>query len=316
MTHLHHNSFLPIFDPHGPGALAIDHLFVTVLIICAVIFAVVTGLVLYCIRNFRAPPGGAASEPVQTFGNRRLELIWTAIPLATVGVIYGLMLVAMRASNPAAAGPPEVIVRGHQWWWEAIYPQGGFETANEIHIPVGRYVRFRLETADVIHDFWVPELGRKIDMIPGHPVQIELRANQPGIYAGTCAEFCGAEHAWMRIRVVAQPEAQYKAWLEREAKPAASPVTAEAIAGRTLFERYTCVNCHAVEGIDRARVAPDLTHFASRRTLGAGVLANTPADLARWLENPQAVKPGCLMPNFNLKPGEVRDLCAYLETLK
>ncbi len=309
--------YVPTFAPHGPGAAAIEHLFVIVLIICAVIFAIVTGLVGYSIWKFRAPPGADPPEPPQRFGNRRLEIIWTAIPLATVGVIFGLMLGTMQASSPPAGGRPDLVVRAHQWWWEVIYPESGFETANEIHLPVGRTLTVRLESADVIHDFWVPELGRKIDMTPGHPVQIKLRADTPGVYGGTCAEFCGAEHPWMRFQVVAQPAAAYVAWLRHEAERAAPPTGAAAVAGWALFQRDTCITCHAVAGMgDAARVAPDLTHFASRRELGAGVLTNTPAHLARWLADPQAVKPGCLMPDYHLTSPEVRKLSAFLETLR
>ena len=183
---------------------------------------------------------------------------------------------AMRASDPPAAQAPDLIVIGHQWWWEARYPNLGVVTANEIHIPVKQRWSVRLESADVIHDFWVPELARKEDLIPGCTNHIWLEANQPGTYLGACAEYCGAEHAWMRFLVIAEPPAQFAAWEADQTRRAPGPVAGPEERGQQLFLRMTCVNCHSIQGTSsRADAAPDLTHLAGRRLLGGGVLPNT-----------------------------------------
>ena len=206
----------------------------------------------------------------------------------------------------------------HQWWWEAKYASGAV-TANEIHIPVGQRVALRLESADVIHDFWVPELGRKMDIIPGRPSTMWIEADSAGTYEGACAEYCGVQHAWMRILVIAQSPEDFAAWErhELEKAPAPAPADADATRGASLFASMTCVSCHAIDGTTAtARYAPDLTHVAERRTLGAGVLVNTAANLGRWLKNPQDIKDGCHMPNAQLSDAQVQGLVAYFETLR
>lgn len=287
-------------------------MFLHVLAVCGVIFAVVVGLVAYCSVRFRSRGG---PDPVQIEGSRRLEVAWTLAPVAILCWLLLLTARAMGISDPAGTGEPDVTVIAHQWWWEVRYRSGAI-AANEIHIPSGKPLLFRIESADVVHDFWVPSLGRKIDAIPGRPVTIWLQADTPGVYLGTCAEFCGAQHAWMRIRVVAEPKDQFVTWEKRQLLPAHPPVTAAAARGAEAFSARTCVSCHAIGGTNEARVAPDLTHLAERVTLGAGVLANNPRELARWLKDPQKIKAGCHMPNLQLSDAEVADLVAYLETLE
>ncbi len=302
------------FDPHSPEALAISTLFGQTLIVCGIIGAVVAGLVGTCIVRFRE--GKRPGEPAQNHGNRSLEITWTLIPLAIVIGLFVLTAHAMAASDPPANRDPDIVVTGHQWWWEARYASGAV-TANELHVPVGKDLLIRVESADVIHDFWVPQLGRKVDAIPGHPSTIWMQADVPGTYLGACAEFCGAEHAWMRIVVVADSPADFDAWDRHQREPADwAPLTTEALRGETDFGAKTCISCHAILGIGGTRVAPDLTHLAGRKTLGAGVLANDPASLARWLREPQVVKPASHMPDLNLTDGEVNDLTAYLGTLR
>jgi cytochrome c oxidase subunit II len=304
------------FDPHSPEALAISTLFGQTLAVCAVIGAVVAGLVATCVVRFRS--GKRPEVPVQMQGNRSLEIAWTLVPLAIVVGLFVLTAGAMAASDPPATRAPDIVVVGHQWWWEARYASGAV-TANEIHVPVGKDLLVRVESTDVIHDFWVPQLGRKVDAVPGHPYSISLQADAPGTYLGACAEYCGAEHAWMRIVVVAQPQADFDAWEDRQRRPAAlpSPANAEATRGEAEFRAKTCITCHAIGGEGPpAQVAPDLTHLAERTTLGAGVLANDPAKLSRWLHDPQGVKPGSHMPDLHLSDREVSDLTAYLETLQ
>ena len=189
----------------------------------------------------------------------------------------------------------------------------GVVTANEIHIPVNQRLPLRLEAADVIHNFWIPALSRKIDMIPGRPNHLWLEADESGVFAGACSEYCGAQHAWMRFVVVAEAQDAFDAWLREQATPAAIPATDSGQRGLELFKGQTCITCHVIRGVSATgNAAPDLTHLASRRLIGAGVLANTDANLTRWLKDPQAVKPASRMPNLNLTDAQVKDLVTYL----
>ncbi len=304
-----------IFDALSPQARAISDLFGVTLWICAGIFAVVAGLVGYSLVRFRWHEG--AAEPEQVAGNKRIEIIWTAIPLAIVLLLFGLTVHAMEKSDPAAPpGPPDLVVIGHQWWWEVRSPRLGYIAANEIHIPVGRALSVRLDTSDVLHEFWVPQLTRKMTTVPGAGNHLWLEAEKPGVYEGVCSEFCGTQHAWMRFQVIADPPERYDAWV-RQQQQAALATTGAAARGQQLFGELTCANCHAIQGVvNKSNAGPDLTHLASRRALGAGIVANTPENLRRWLENPQHVKPGVLMPNFKLSDTQVNQLVAYLTTLR
>ena len=305
---------ISVFSPASPQGKAISDLFCAVLVICAVVLAIVTGLIAYSLVRCRARQGGG--EPRQVFGSHRFEIAWTVVPFLVLMWIFALTVRAMRVSDPPEAGPPDLIVTGHQWWWEVRYAKPAFVTANEIHIPVGKPLSVRLTAADVIHDFWAPQLARKMDMIPGLTNHIWLQADKPGTYLGACAEYCGAEHAWMRFLVIAQPQSEFDAWAAHQAQPAA-PSSGPEERGRQIFLEMTCANCHAIQGVSTVtNVAPDLTHLASRRTLGAGAAQNTPADLARWLKNPQAIKPACRMPNLNLPTPQVNDLLSFFEGLK
>ena len=225
--------------------------------------------------------------------------------------------VADAGAGEAGGAEVDVVVVGHQWWWEVRYPGSAAVTANEIHIPIGRRLRVRLDSADVIHSFWVPQLGPKMDMIRGHPNFVWLGADRAGTYEGACSEFCGDQHAWMRFIVVAEPESRFKEWVEHQASPAANPVNEVAQSGKNFFFAQTCANCHAIRKTTFAATAgPDLTHLASRRQLAAGLLDNTPENLARWLKNPQRIKPGCQMPNFSLNDDQINQLGSYLEELR
>jgi cytochrome c oxidase subunit 2 len=299
-------------DPRSPQAAAIFGLFVETLIVCCAIFLVVVALVAFCVVRFR---GRAGREASRTEGNRRLEIGWTLGPAAILIWLLVATARAMAVADPPADRPPDLTVVAHQWWWEARYASGTI-TANEIHLPVGRPLVVRIESRDVVHDFWVPALGRKIDAIPGRPVSIWLQANVPSLYLGTCAEYCGLEHAWMRIRVIAEAPVAFAAWQSHDGQPAAVPTDARAARGARVFGARTCVGCHAIRGRDDTRVGPDLTHLVTRATLAAGVVENTPGEPARWLKDPQRIKPGCHMPNLHLADGEVADLVAYLETLR
>ena len=305
------------FNPVSPQEQVISHLFILLLFILAGIFVLVLWLVAYNSIRYRRRAG--AGEPTQRSGLRWLEIVWTALPVLLLAVIFVLTVRDMRRSDPPTPQrTPDVVLIGHQWWWEVRYPQTGVITANEIHLPTGKAQLVEFRAADVIHDFWVPQVSRKLDMIPGHPHRMWLDVTQPGTYLGACAEFCGAEHAWMRLRVVAQPPDQFRTWLRQQQQVPAQPSGGAAEQGRKIYQQYTCGNCHAIRGTpqNQVRVAPDLTHIASRETLGAGVLDNTPRNLARWMQNPQLIKPACYMPNFRLNGQQVQDLVAYLETLR
>jgi cytochrome c oxidase subunit 2 len=300
-------------DPRSPQARAIADLFSETLVVCGVIFAIVTILIGYAVVRFRDRGGGA---PPQIEGNTRLEMAWTAAPLGICVGLFALTYQAVQSSDPTADREPDLTVIAHQWWWEVHY-RSGATTANEIHIPVGKPLAVAIESKDVVHDFWVPDLARKIDAVPGRTSTIWMQADAPGNYVGACAEYCGAQHAWMRILVVAQPPEEFLAWERNALTPAPSPDGEAATRGARDFATMTCVKCHDIAGNgERARAGPDLTHIAERATLGAGVMKNSPAELARWLRDPQAIKEGSHMPNVQLTDAQVADFVAYFETLQ
>jgi cytochrome c oxidase subunit 2 len=307
----------PPFETHSVEARAIADLFTQTLVICGLILLLVTALVAICVVRFREKD--PAKEPVQTHGHTRLEIAWTLAPIL---VVIGLTLLTARtmaASDPPMTRQPDITVIAHQWWWDVRY-HSGVVTANEIHIPAGKDVLIALESADVIHDFWVPQLGRKIDATPGHPTHVWIQADQPGTYLGTCAEYCGAQHAWMRIVVVADTAEDFAAWERHQKEPPPDPASEEAGRGAQTFREMTCAQCHAVGAVNGAgpspTAAPDLTHLASRSTLGAGVLTNTPENLALWLKDPQRIKEGSHMPSLKLRKHQIAELVSYFETLR
>jgi cytochrome c oxidase subunit 2 len=318
-THFNLDLFLastvPVLDPASKDAAAIGGLFLVVFFVCLAILMVVVGLI--CTSLWRSRAAGNAT-PQQDFGRRRSEIMW-AIPPVLIVLTLSLLSAKVIVSDVADAGTGEadIVVVGHQWWWEVRYPGSAAVTANEIHIPLGRRLRVRVESADVIHSFWVPQLGPKMDMIRGHPNYLWLQADRAGTYEGACSEFCGDQHAWMRFIVVAEPESQFKQWLEHQARPVENAVRESKQSGKNYFFTQTCANCHAIRGTTSSAAAgPDLTHLASRRQLAAGLLDNTPENLARWLKSPDQLKPGCQMPNFGLTDDQVTQLVAYLEGLR
>jgi cytochrome c oxidase subunit 2 len=302
-------------NPQSPQARAIFNLGVVTAIVLAVIFAVVVAMIVYALIRFRSR--GGEGDPEQKAGNVPIEIVWTVIPLAIVTVFFVLAARTMGISDPAPPPNPDLIIIGHQWWWEARYTKSGVIAANEIHIPVGKPIALRLDSADVLHEFWVPELARKITNVPGHPNHIWLQADKVGTYQGVCSEFCGTQHAWMHFLIIAEPQEDFETWESAQLAAAAPPVTENAKKGLALFEQMSCVDCHAIKGtIASANIGPNLTHFASRRQLGAGIVANTPENLRRWLTDPQKVKPGAKMPDFKFNKEQVTELADYIETLK
>jgi cytochrome c oxidase subunit 2 len=304
-------------DPASSSSHTIAQLWWLMFIGAAVIFAVVVMLMLAAIVRRRGRPDDAPSRAPSSSA-----LVVTGGVILPLVVLVALFALAVHAMPSTAAGRASgarltVQVVGRQWFWQIHYPAQHFSTANELHIPVGQPVTVEVATADVIHSFWVPELNRKIDMIPGQRNAITLEADRPGIYGGQCAEFCGLQHAQMAFLVIADEPAQFARWLRAQERPAAAPATAAAARGRSVFETTTCGACHTIAGTTATGVVgPDLTHVASRSLLAAGAILNTPQQLAAWVRSPQHVKPGAKMPPTQLSAGQLQDLDAYLETLR
>src|ERR1700682_2420916 len=303
-------------DPQSPQARAIYDLGIVATIVFVLIFVAVAGATVYAIFRCRGREG--EPEPNQFAGSEKVEIIGTVIPFLIVVFLLVLTLRGMNRADPPPAPSPDLIVTGHQFWWEAEYPASAVVTANEIHIPAGKPLSVRLDSKDVLHEFWVPELARKMTTVPGQPNHIWLQADKPGVYIGTCSEFCGIQHAWMRILVVAEEPSKFEQWQRAQLQPGLAAKTAAAAKGLALFQTSTCINCHAIRGVTAAdaRAAPHLPHVASRRQLGAGILENTPANMRQWLKNPQHIKPGALMPDFNFTDQQLDQLGEYLNTLR
>jgi cytochrome c oxidase subunit 2 len=265
------------------------------------------------LTRFRARPGDT-TEPPQIHGNRRLELIWTLTPSLVLAVMFVLVIQTMRTVDAEQPGAQPIRVIGHQWWWEYQYPDQQVIAANELYVPVGMPVQVSLESVDVIHSFHVPRFGWMQDTVPGKTNTMSIFVNQPGVFDGACNQYCGLQHAWMRVRVVAEPADQFTTWLEQQRQP----VTSTGSQGEQVFLRNTCTACHTIRGlVGTAHIGPDLTHLGSRATLGAGVADNTPANLRTWIRNAQSIKPGVLMPAFqNISPDDLNALADYLEGLK
>ena len=312
-----------VFDTVSPPADAIRDLFYLVAAITAVILLLVGGMLIYCIIRFRRRPSDRG-EPPQLYGSQPIEVAWTVGPLLTVFVLLMVVIRTVadtrRPKDDPGVIPVRVRVVGHRWWWEFQYlDYPGLTTANELHFPTGtkddpRPVHLELESADVVHSFWVPQLAGKTDLIPGHPNLMWFQTDQEGVYRGQCAEYCGTQHANMLIRVVAESPEKFDTWACHQAEPQTEDP--DVAAGRDVFMTQTCVNCHSIRGTPAAgSVGPDLTHLATRKTLAAGVVPNTRQNLAAWLRDPQQIKLGCDMPSLRLTEEQIRNLTIYLESL-
>jgi cytochrome c oxidase subunit II len=311
-------------DPKGPVARTIDNLFEPVFWIATGVFVLVEGLLVYALIRFRQR-GDEARAVKQIHGNTRLEIIWTILPaLLLAGIAVPTIATIVDLSRRPSGDVLDVTVIGKQWWWQIEYPtfDPGVITANEVHIPVDRPVYLTLKSDDVIHSFWVPSLAGKQDLVPGRENTMTIQADEPGVYEGQCAEYCGHSHANMRLRVVAQTSTEFEAWVAEQQQAAVDPPSDLAARGRDLFLNEVflggqgCFSCHAVQGTDAsAQVGPDLSHFASRQTFAGALLENNEENLRKWLEDPPAVKPGSLMPDYNLSPEEIDALVAYLRSL-
>jgi len=313
-------------EPHGVQALAIHDLWRLTLLVCTLVFAAVLAAFLYAI--WRAPRSKEQTAPdVAVLDQPEPKLRRpVVIGVAVSSVLLLVLIVADFVTERRLAHLPlkdavRIEVTGHLWWWGVRYlddePSRMFNTANEIHVPAGKPVILKLNSADVIHSFWAPSLHGKKDLIPGRTSLLHFRADKPGVYRGQCAEFCGFEHALMAFTVVADPPAQYEAWAARQRQPAPAPATELQKQGLAVFMRSTCAMCHAIAGTEAgARLGPDLTHLASRGMIASGTLPNTKQYLAAWILDPQRFKKGANMPPTPLSAQELNALLAYLETLK
>jgi cytochrome c oxidase subunit 2 len=306
--------------PRGPYAAEAAELWWVIFFFGMVVFVLVSGLLAYAVWRFR-DRGDEPGEPAQLYGNTRLELAWTAVPAILLVMLLFLTVETMAATREPAETAFTVRVVGHQWWWEVVYPEQNIVTASEVHIPTGVPVRIELDSVDVIHSFWVPELAGKTDAVPGRANLTWIQADEPGEFWAQCAEYCGTQHANMNFLVVAHTPEDFEAWVAQNSRipaPELLPENGEPIA--QSFVR--CVGCHAITGSSVAvgQAGPNLTHFGSRRTIAAGTLANTPENLARWLRDPNEVKPGNLMGQAvqkgTLSEEQIAELVRYLMSLK
>jgi cytochrome c oxidase subunit II len=289
----------------------------------ALIFAIVVTALFLALFVF-STRGGEGAATSSAGSDLRLEAAWTVGPALILLFIAIPTVRVIFRTQPPVPPPGSLIVRvvAHQWWWEFFYPALGIHTANELHIPLERPIRLELHSADVIHSFWVPELGGKRDVVPGQTNELTFIAHVTGEYPGQCAEFCGLSHANMRFKVFVESPAEFSRWTEHQLSPrqrAATPGNrpADAIAeGERIFAGSPCTSCHAIAGVSKGTIAPSLTHFGSRSSFAGATFDNTPENLAKWIENPQALKPGAKMPPLGLDRQQVSDLVAYLESLK
>jgi cytochrome c oxidase subunit 2 len=341
-----------ILDTHGPIANSEGTVFWVIFGIATFVFVAVEGALVFSIIRYRERPN--TGNPQQIHGSTKLELLWTIIPtiflvVILVFTIRGLLQVAPEA-EPADPNKVTVTVIGHQWWWEFYYPQYHITTADTLEIPTNTVIHVNLFSNNVIHSFWVPELTGKTDVIPGHDNTKWFIANDPGLYMGSCAEFCGTQHANMKFNVKAVDFNTYMTWIHKQeqaaAKPAKSNAPYSAANGLAIFQQ-TCTSCHGIVGVDETKynntrvdcdtdqnnvsqcpMGPNLTHFGSRDLIAGGVLTNNkdqcnPNDpnllqdcnLAKWLHDPQAIKPGNDMAIGQLSDTQIRNLVAYLESL-
>lgn len=308
-----------IFRPAGASAQSIYELSILVLAVCLAIFLTVAGVLTYTIVRFRRATADIDREPPQVYGSNQIEIAWTVIPILIVVVLTmatARVVFDIQGRRPPA-GALQATVIGHQWWWEIRYPSLGIVTANELHMPIStaadpRPTFLKLESIDVAHSFWVPQIAGKTDLIPNRSNTMWIEPTVAGVFLGNCAEFCGMQHANMLLRVVVESEDAFSQWAAAQREQARRDR-----AGEESFLSLSCTNCHAISGTAAVGAfGPDLSHLMSRQTLGAGVVANTAENLRQWIRDPQIMKPGSLMPNMQLSDRELEQLVAYLLSLK
>ncbi len=310
-----------IFKPMASPAEAEKNIAMLVIGITGAIFLVVGGLIVFTIARFRRKKSDDLhQEPPQIYGSNQIEAAWTIIPILIVFILTGVSARVIAAVENAS--PPKktthITLIGHQWWWEVYYPAYGIRTANEIHVPAnldGNTATYlTLQSVDVIHSFWLPQLSGKTDLIPNRNNFMWIDPKEPGVYLGNCAEYCGTQHANMLLRVIAQTPGDFESWAANQQRPQETGTPAEE--AKAKFESLSCVNCHAIRGTTAiGKFGPDLTHLMTRQTIGAGVLNNTQKNLRDWVNDPQDPKPGCLMPSLKLTDSELDQVVTYLQSL-
>jgi cytochrome c oxidase subunit 2 len=307
-------------DVHGAAAVHLKHLIVGIVAVCSAIWMIVMIALIWALSRSRAE--GPRPNPG---AERRLMTAVTAAVGLTVIIISGLTIASFTTTRALSEAQPDELtikINGQQWWWQVTYidpdPARSFDTANEIHVPVGRDVRLQLEAGDVIHSFWVPSLAGKQDLIPGRMNELTIRAERAGVYRGQCAEFCGLQHSHMAVLVIAESAEDYEGWINAQRQQAAATASnQEADAGKAVFMSKPCASCHTVRGTDASgTTGPDLTHVGSRRTIAAGLFDTTRGSLAAWIADPQTLKPGNNMPMVALSSDELRQVSAYMASLK
>jgi cytochrome c oxidase subunit 2 len=314
------NGWQSVLDAHGAAALSLKQLIILIVTICSLVWMLVMVTLIAALWRVRT----GQNEPAHPSAEPRMRIAVVAATVLTVVVISGFTMASYFTTRSLnAAGKDDLIirVRGAQWWWNVEYldplPDRRFTTANEIHIPVGRNVRFQLEGDDVIHSFWVPSLAGKLDLIPGRPNELTIRADRTGVYRGQCAEFCGMQHAHMAFLVIADTQYQFEKWTDTQRNPAQAIADEEIAAGRDAFLAKPCAACHTIRGTAATgTTGPDLTHIGSRKYIAAGLFETTRGSLAAWIADPQTLKPGNNMPNVPLTADELRSISAYMASLK
>jgi cytochrome c oxidase subunit II len=310
-----------IFAPESAPAHTISHLAGFVLATTGGIFVVVAGLLFYAVVRFRRRANDDGMEPAQIYGSGPVEAAWTTVPVLIVVVLTlttaRVIQEVQDARAPASAVDVQVV--GHQWWWEIRYPKLGIVTANELHVPVSqggvrRPSFLDLRSVDVVHSFWVPRLMGKIDLVPNKINSMWIEPERPGLFLGQCGTYCGTQHAKMLLRVYADMPPDFDRWVQQQKRPAENDPSVAA--GRLVFERTACVNCHLIGGSGGRLFGPDLTHLMSRSTLASGALSNSPALLRAWIKSPEHFKPGVLMPTMNVSDSDLDQLVAYRTSLK
>jgi cytochrome c oxidase subunit 2 len=315
-----------IFSPAATPAHSIFGVAMLVLGVTLFIFLVVAGLLLYALIRYRNRPGDSNREPAQIYGSNQIELSWTVIPILIVVMLFlsTTRVILETQAIPKPDNAMNVTVIGHQFWWEYRYPQLGVVTANELHIPVSDPAHptptyLTMSSADVSHSFWVPRLAGKMDVIPNKINTMWIDPQHPGLYLGQCAQYCGTQHAKMLLRVYAQTPADFAVWVNQQRQLAVRDFTGnvKAAEGQTVFMHNACINCHTVAGtVANGRFGPDLTHMASRDTIASGAIQNTPENLRAWIDNPNSMKPGSLMPAMHLNDHDLDLITAYLTQLR
>jgi cytochrome c oxidase subunit II len=309
-------------DPASAQASSIAGLWWLMLVVATAVFVIVLGFIAVAIyRSSTGRTSAAAGSTSEHALTRSVEVAVALTVLILIGLLVASIITERATESVQASSALTIEITGHQWWWEIQYddavPSRRVTTANEVHIPIGRPVVFKVTSRDVIHSFWVPNLQGKRDLIPGMTTAIWMKAERAGIFRGQCAEFCGLQHARMALEVIAEPEADFGRWLEGMRQPAREPLDAATEHGRAVFMQARCATCHKITGTDaNGQVAPDLTHVGARRTLAAGTLPNTREHLAEWIRDPQASKPGNQMPPNPLPRADMDALVQYLTTLQ